>query len=87
MQGMTRDTFHLHPVKDKTISFERKIGNDHLHIWLHFGDSPVRIVNDKGYRLCKVFDSTAMEWMWPSAIINEAFEIQPFSAVVLEKTS
>jgi len=87
MQGMTRDSLHLHPVKGQTISFERKILNDHIHVWLHFGNTPARVENTLGYPLRKIFDSTALEWLWPSAIVDEAFDIQPYSAVILEKIS
>jgi maltooligosyltrehalose trehalohydrolase len=87
MQGMTRDSVHFHPVTGQTIAFDRKIAGDLIHIWLHFGDKPVRIENVFGYPLRKLFDSSALEWLWPSALIDEAFDLQPFSAVVLEKVS
>ncbi|HEY4206054.1 MAG TPA: alpha-amylase family glycosyl hydrolase, partial [Puia sp.] len=87
MQGSTRDSFHLHPSKGQTIAFERKILNDHIYIWLHFGDTPVRIENTTGYPLRKIFDSASLEWLWPSAVIDKSVDMQPYSAVILEKIS
>jgi hypothetical protein len=86
MQGMTREDVQVHPVQGQTLAVERKIINDHIYIWLHFGDSPVTITNDSGCPLRKLFDSADGEWLGPGAnMSDELIELQPYSAVIYEK--
>jgi len=86
MQGMTREDFHLHPVTGQTLCFERKIINDHLYIWLHFGDSPVTIDRQALPQLRKIFDSADEQWAGPvQDKDNEQIELQPYTAVIYEK--
>ena len=86
MQGMTREDVQVHPVKGKTLLFERKIITDHIYVWLHFGDTPATISNDSGIPLRRLFDSATVEWGGPGPILDErSFELQPYSAVIYEK--
>ena len=86
MQGLTREDVHIHPVQGQTLSFERKIINDHIYIWLHFGDRPVTMTNSSGCPLRKLFDSADGEWLGPGTKANnELIELQPYSAVIYEK--
>jgi len=86
LQGMSREDFHLYPVKGQTLSFERKILNDQLYVWLHFGDSPIIVDNPTGHPLRKIFDSATVEWQAPDEKThNENIELQPYSAVIYEK--
>jgi len=86
MQGMTREDVHIHPVQGQTLSFERKIINDHIYIWLHFGDRPVTLTNDSGCPLRKIFDSADDQWLGPGTTESDGMiELQPYSAVIYEK--
>jgi maltooligosyltrehalose trehalohydrolase len=88
LQGMTREDFHLYPVEGQTLSFERKIITDQVYVWLHFGDSPKIMDNPTGGPLRKIFDSASAEWWGPGEKINtEKIELQPYSAVIYEKTT
>jgi hypothetical protein len=73
-------------VEKQTLSFERKILNDHLYVWLHFGERPATIHMDNGCPMRKIFDSAAGEWLGPGASEN-IFELQPYSAIICEKIS
>jgi hypothetical protein len=85
---MTREDFHLYPVEGQTLSFERKIITDQVYVWLHFGDSPKIMDNPTGGPLRKIFDSASAEWWGPGEKINtEKIELQPYSAVIYEKTT
>ncbi|HVW60723.1 MAG TPA: malto-oligosyltrehalose trehalohydrolase [Puia sp.] len=85
MQGMNREDLHLRPVEGQTLSFERKILNDHIYVWLHFGANPVTIHMDNGFSLRKIFDSAAGEWSGSGAS-EDILELQPYSAIICEKT-
>lgn len=91
LQGRTRDTMIVHPATGQTLPIERKILNDHLFIWLHFGDQPVNLENITWKYLGKVFDSADTQWKGPgSPAANEIapghpIRIAPYSAVVFEK--
>ena len=91
MQGRTRDTMIVHPSTGNTLPFERKILNDHLFIWLHFGDQPVALDNITGHYLGKIFDTADTEWGGPGAgplseiSPGQPMMIAPHSAVVYEK--
>ena len=91
MQGRSRDCMIVHPSTGKTLPFERKIFNDHLFVWLHFGDEPVSLDNITGHYLTKVFDSADTLWggsgKGPELEINpgQSMKIAPQSAVVFEK--
>jgi maltooligosyltrehalose trehalohydrolase len=86
MQGMNREDFHLYPVNGQTLSFQRKIINDQIYVWLHFGDTPVTVNNDSGSTLRKLLDSAATQWGGPGdKNNNELIELQPNSAVIYEK--
>jgi maltooligosyltrehalose trehalohydrolase len=91
MQGRTRDTMIVHPATGDTLPFERKILNDHLFVWLHFGSQPVSLDNITGHFLGKVFDSADTAWggpgEGPEAFIapGQPMKIKPHSAVVFEK--
>jgi hypothetical protein len=50
---------------DDTLLLERKILNDQVFIWLHFGAHPVRRENPTGYVLGKIFDSADRQWLGP----------------------
>ena len=81
----------VHPSTGMTLPFERKIFNDHLFVWLHFGDDPVSLDNITGHYLTKVFDSADTQWggpgQGPEFEINpgQPMKIAPRSAVVFEK--
>ena len=85
MQGMTREDFHLHQANGQTLCFERKIINDHLYIWLHFGDTPVTIDRNGLPELRKIFDSADAAWAGPISSTNEQIELQPNSVSIYEK--
>jgi maltooligosyltrehalose trehalohydrolase len=86
LQGMTREDFHLYPVEGQTLSFERKILNDQIYVWLHFGDSPTIVDNPTGCPLRKIFDSASANWQGPGESTNsEKIELQANSAAIYEK--
>jgi maltooligosyltrehalose trehalohydrolase len=86
LQGITREDLHLYPVEGQTLSFDRKILNDQVYIWLHFGDRPATMNNPTGCPLRKIFDSASATWQGPGENINnEKIELQPNSAVIYEK--
>jgi maltooligosyltrehalose trehalohydrolase len=91
MQGRTRDSLIVHPGVRQTLAIERKIFNDHVFIWLHFGDEPVTHDNITWQHLVKVFDSADPCWRGPggSAAVEVPsgfpIHIPPHSVVVYEK--
>lgn len=91
LQGRNRDTMIVHPSTGYTLPFERKILNDHLFIWLHFGDQPVSLDNITGNYLTKIFDTAGTQWggpgEGPQTDINpgQPMRLAPHSAVVFEK--
>ncbi|MBS1661523.1 MAG: malto-oligosyltrehalose trehalohydrolase [Bacteroidetes bacterium] len=91
LQGRTRDTMIVHPPTGDTLPFERKIINDHLFIWLHFGSRPVSLDNITGRYLGKVFDTADTQWKGPGTgpqydiSPGQPILIAPHSAVVFEK--
>ena len=91
LQGRNRDTMIVHPATGATLPIERKILNDQLFIWLHFGDTPVTLDNITWTVLGKVFDSADEQWGGPGsrAAVEIApgrpIEIAPWSAIVFEK--
>jgi len=80
-QGRTRDTMIVHPPAGLTLPIERKILNDQLFIWFHFGDQPVSLANITWKHLGKVFDSADVEWNGPGS--SAATEIPPGHPIVL----
>lgn len=91
LQGRSRDTMIVHPATGNTLPFERKILNDHLFIWLHFGDQPVALDNITGHYLYKIFDTSDTQWGGPGGgpacdiFPGQPMNILPHSAVVYEK--
>jgi len=91
LQGRTRDSMIVHPAAGKTLPIERKILNDQLFIWLHFGDEPVTLQNITWQYLGKVFDSADAQWCGPGSRAavevppGRSIEMAPWSAIVFEK--
>lgn len=91
LQGRTRDTMIVFPATGDTLPFERKILNDHLFIWLHFGAQPVSLGNITGCYLRKVLDTADPQWKGPGngpqtdIAPGQDMIIAPHSAVVFEK--
>ena len=85
LQGRTRDTMTVHPATGLTLPIERKILNDQLFIWFHFGDRPVSLENITWKHLGKVFDSADSSWGGPGA--TAAAEISPGHPIVLSPHS
>jgi maltooligosyltrehalose trehalohydrolase len=91
LQGRSRDTMIVHPAAGATLPIERKILNDQLFIWLHFGDTPVTLENITWACLGKVFDSADEQWGGPGSRASfeippgRRIEIAPHSAIVFEK--
>jgi maltooligosyltrehalose trehalohydrolase len=90
MQGRTRDTMIVHPVKDKVLCFERKIITDHLFICLNFNDQSWSLENPFGLPLRGVLNSSITEGSSPEGSLPAAIppgdkiELMPWSAVVFE---
>jgi len=93
LQGRTRDTMIVHPAILQTLAIERKILNDHIFIWFHFGDQPVVHDNITWQHLRKIFDSADTYWRGPgpAAAIDipsgAPIHIAPHSVVVYEKAT
>jgi maltooligosyltrehalose trehalohydrolase len=93
LQGRSRDSMIVHPAIGDTLSLERKILNDRLFIWLHFGAAPVRLENTTGQVLRRIFDSAALAWLGPGerppAEIRpgDPIEMAPYSVLVFETKS
>lgn len=91
LQGRTRDTMIVHPALRQTLAIERKIFNDHVFIWFHFGDTAVTHENITWQHLTKLFDSADECWKGPgpTAAIDlpsgAPIHIAPHSVVVYEK--
>jgi len=91
LQGRTRDTMIVHPALRQTLAIERKILNDHVFIWFHFGDTPVTHENITWQPLTKIFDSADTCWRGPGATAavdlpsGAPIHIAPHSVVVYEK--
>jgi maltooligosyltrehalose trehalohydrolase len=91
MQGRTRDTMIVHPAIRQTLAIERRISNDHLFIWFHFGAEPVTHDNITWQDLRKIFDSADPCWNGPGSTAavhlpsGATIHIQPYSVVVYEK--
>ena len=91
LQGRTRDTMIVHPATGKTLPIERKILNDRLFIWLHFGNQPVSLQNITWQHLHKVFDSAESQWGGPGSPAAtlvppwHSIDIAAHSVVVFEK--
>jgi maltooligosyltrehalose trehalohydrolase len=90
LQGRSRDTMIVHPAAGPTLPIERKILNDHLFIWLHFGDKPVSLQNITWKHLKKVFDSADAQFGGPGSLAataippGHAIDIAAHSVVVFE---
>jgi maltooligosyltrehalose trehalohydrolase len=88
LQGRARDSMTVHPATGRTLPIERKILNDHLFIWFHFGDKPVSLGNITWKYLTKVFDSAESQWAGPGATAADNIPpghpivIAPYSVVV-----
>jgi len=91
LQGRTRDTMTVHTATGETLPIERKILNDHLFIWLHFGDQPVALQNITWKHLHRVFDSAGTQWGGPGSLSatdiapGHPIDIAAHSVVVFEK--
>jgi maltooligosyltrehalose trehalohydrolase len=100
LQGRTRDSMIVYPATDDTLLLERKILNDHVFIWLHFGAGPVRLENPTGHVLGKIFDSACRQWLGPGhrgdaaaageggaadILPGQPVDLAPWSALVFEK--
>ena len=91
LQGRTRDTMIVHPATGKTLPIERKILNDRLFIWLHFGNQPVSLQNITWQHLHKVFDSAESEWGGPGSpaathiLPWHSIDIAAHSVVIFER--
>jgi len=91
MQGRTRDTMVVHPAMGPVLPFERKILNDQLFIWLHFGTTPVTFENTTGNHLARCFDSADLQWDGPGSPACPEISpgctitMAPWSAIVFEK--
>lgn len=83
MQGVSRNTLLVHPAKDELLSFERKILNDHLYIWLNFNDRAMNVNNMSGSTLHLLLDSSGSGDQTP---VNREHPIHlpPYSASVFE---
>jgi hypothetical protein len=87
----------VYPAMDDTLLLERKILDDQVFIWLHFGGQPVRRENSTGHVLGKIFDSADRQWLGPghADAVGEAgaadilpgqlIDLAPWSALVFEK--
>jgi len=90
LQGRTRDSMVVHPAIGMVISLERKIGNDRIFIWLHFGSQPVNLENTTGEHLHKILDSASPQWRGPGELAAQhlapgnTLEIAPYSVVIFE---
>jgi maltooligosyltrehalose trehalohydrolase len=91
LQGRTRDTTIVHPATGLTLPIERKILNDQLFIWFHFGDQAVSLENITWKHLGKVFDSADVQWNGPGSTAaseippGKPIVLAPYSVVVYEK--
>lgn len=91
LQGRTRDTMIVHPAVGRLLAIERKILNDHVFIWFHFGDQPISMENITWKHLVKVFDSADTCWRGPGALAplelppGCPFRLAPHSLAVFEK--
>ncbi len=90
LQGRSRDTMIVHPATETVLPFERKILNDHLFVWLHFGSEPVTLQNITGRHLGKVFDSADEQWGGPGSLSaaavapGQSMLLAPHSVIVFE---
>jgi hypothetical protein len=81
----------VYPAMDDTLLLERKILNDQVFIWLHFGADPVRLENPTGQVLGKIFDSADRQWLGPclsadtDILPGHPIDLAPWSALVFEK--
>jgi maltooligosyltrehalose trehalohydrolase len=73
MQGRTRDTMLVHPAVGSVLMIERKIVNDHVFVFLNFGDTAVKVGELTGERLRPVLGSG-----------EDGEVIAPWSALVCE---
>jgi maltooligosyltrehalose trehalohydrolase len=91
LQGRARDTMIVYPAIGQTLPLERKILNDQVYIWLHFGGEAVQLENGTGEALLKIFDSAALDWGGPGEIAGQEIlagqpiDIAPNSVIVYEK--
>ncbi|HVU96136.1 MAG TPA: malto-oligosyltrehalose trehalohydrolase [Puia sp.] len=91
LQGRTRDTMIVHPALRQTLAIERKILNDHIFIWFHYGDSAVTHENITWQHLTKIFDSADECWNGPGSTAaidlpsGASIHIAPQSVVIYEK--
>ena len=91
MQGMRREDLQMQPLQGQVLSFERKIINDQVRVWLNFGGEKVRLENDSVAGIVKVFDSASSEWGGPADTAlsvlapGTPIELFPYSATVFEK--
>ena len=91
LQGRNRDTMIVHPATGQTLPIERRILNDHLFIWLHFGAQPVSLRNITWKHLHRVFDSADTLWGGPGSLAatvippGQTIDITAHSVLVFEK--
>ena len=94
LQGRARDSMIVYPAMDDTLLLERKILDDQVFIWLHFGGQPVRRENSTGHVLGKIFDSADRQWLGPGhadaagaadILPGQLIDLAPWSALVFEK--
>jgi maltooligosyltrehalose trehalohydrolase len=85
MQGVTRDCLHLFQASENILAFERKILNDSIFVWLHYGGTKISLPNNTGFTLRKIFDSAAREWLGPGS--DGGAEISPDSDIILYPNS
>jgi maltooligosyltrehalose trehalohydrolase len=91
LQGRTRDTMIVHPAFRQTLAIERRIFNDHVFVWFHFGDKPVTHENITWQHLTRIFDSADPCWQGPGSTASvdlpsgAPIHIAPQSVVIYEK--
>jgi maltooligosyltrehalose trehalohydrolase len=83
LQGRARETMVVHPAIGNVLLLERKILNDHLWIFLHFGAETATSPNPSGLALRPVFASAGLEEK--QAGPGEYIMLPPWSATVFEQ--
>jgi maltooligosyltrehalose trehalohydrolase len=67
MQGITRESLTVHPADGEVLHIERKVANDHIDIWMNFGQTERVFEGVQHVSPAKIFDSAALAWNGPGS--------------------
>ena len=80
-------------IRNDILQFERHGNNEVLTVYLNFGKKPASLTYEGPWTLIKTIDSSDKQWNGPGSQLpdnikqKQSFTINPFSAVVFDRTA